>query len=129
MIGSAKECEGLYYFEEVNEDNQLRIANCDSASTFKDSEILLWHFRMGHPNFQYMKHLFPSLFLNKNSFDSQCEICELAKHHWTSFPKSKYKPTKPFTLIHSDVWGPYRIPDRNHSKWFVTFTDDHARVC
>jgi hypothetical protein len=116
MIGNAKESEGLYYFEEAHEGNQLRIANCDSTSTFKESEILLWHFRMDHPDFQYMKHLFPFLFLNKKLFDSQCEICELAKHHRTPFLKSEYKPTKPFTLIHSDVWGPYHTPDRNHLK-------------
>ena len=63
------------------------------------------------------------------SLDVQCEMCELAKHRKTSFPKSKYKPTKPFTVIHSDVWGPSRIPNRTHTKWFVTFIDDHTRTC
>ena len=32
-------------------------------------------------------------------------------------------------MIHSDLWGPSRIPNRTHTKWFVTFIDDHTRVC
>ena len=56
-------------------------------------------------------------------------MCELAKHHRASFPKSKYKPSIPFTLIHSDLWGPSRIPNKTHKKWFITFIDDHTRMC
>ena len=46
-----------------------------------------------------------------------------------SFPKSKYRPSIPFTLIHSDLWGPLPIPNRTHKKWFITFIDDHTRLC
>ena len=59
----------------------------------------------------------------------QCEVCELAKHHHASFPKSKYKSPIPFTLIHNDLWGPSRTPNRTHKKWFITFIDDHTRPC
>ncbi|KAJ9689558.1 hypothetical protein PVL29_014975 [Vitis rotundifolia] len=71
-IGSAKECERLYYFDETD-----------------DNELLLWHKTMGHPSFQYLKHLFPSLCSNKTLLDFQCEVRELAKHHRASFPESK----------------------------------------
>ena len=27
------------------------------------------------------------------------------------------------------MWGPSRVPNRLHSKWFITFIDDHTRVC
>ena len=84
---------------------------------------------MGHPSFQYLQHLFPSLCSNKASWDFQCEVCELAKHHRAFFPKSKYKPSIPFTLIHSDLWGPSRIPNRTYKKWFITFIDDHIGLC
>ncbi|KAJ9672956.1 hypothetical protein PVL29_026285 [Vitis rotundifolia] len=112
MINSAKEHEGLYYLDKTD-----------------DSELLLWHKRMGHPSFQYLRHLFPSLCSNKASWDFQCEVCELAKHHQASFPKSKYKPSISFTLIHSDLWGSSCTPNRTHKKWFITFIDDHARLC
>ena len=129
MIGSAKECEGLYYLADKTEEGQQPAVVCGLVSVPTDNPLLLWHYRMGHPNFQYLKYVFPSLFQNKKASSFQCEVCELAKHHRASFPKSIYKPSKPFALIHSDVWGPSRILNRTHSKWFVTFIDDHTRVC
>ena len=101
-IGSAKDRESLYYFDKTNVLRQSSIV-CSSTSYPKDSELLLWHKRMGHPSFQYLKHLFPSLCSNKTLLDFQCEVCELVKHHRASFPKYKYKPFIPFTLIHSDL--------------------------
>ena len=73
--------------------------------------------------------MFPSLFLNKKPVEFQCEFCEFAKHHRSSFPSSNYKSSKPFTMIHSDLWGPSRILNRTHIKWFVTFIDDHTCLC
>jgi len=89
---------------------------------------MLWHFRLGHPSFYYLRHLFPKLFLNKNPASFQCEICELAKHCRTYFPAQPYKPTKPFSVIHSDVWGPSRIKTITGKRWFITFIDDHTRI-
>lgn len=70
-------------------------------SVSRDSETSLWHFRIAHPSFQYLKNTFPSITLNK-TFDFQCEICEFLKHQCTSFPKLKYKPSKSFTIISND---------------------------
>lgn len=46
----------------------------------KDCAIMIWHSPLGHPNFLYMKRLFPSLFINKNPNLYHCEICQFAKH-------------------------------------------------
>ena len=54
-IGSAKEREGLYYFDETDVLGQSSPTVCNSTSYSKDSELLLWHKRMGHPSFQYLK--------------------------------------------------------------------------
>ena len=32
-------------------------------------------------------------------------------------------------MIHSDVWGPSKIITLSGKKWFVTFIDDHTRLC
>ena len=69
MIGSAKECEGLYYFDKTDVRGQCPPTVCNSASNPKESELLLWHKRMGHPSFQYLQHLFLSLCSNKASWD------------------------------------------------------------
>ena len=43
-------------------------------------------------------------------------------------PPQPYKPSQPFYVIHSDVWGPSRVRNVNGSRWFVTFIDDHTRI-
>ena len=44
---------------------------------------MLLHRKLGHPSFWYLKHLFPSLFPNNDSFC--CEVCQLAKHKGITF--------------------------------------------
>lgn len=66
---------------------------------------MLWQYRVGHPSFQYMKKLFPSLCMNKSHLLFQCESCQLSKHHRVSFQLEPYKESKPFALVHSDIYG------------------------
>ena len=88
---------------------------------------MLWHYRLGHPNFLYLKKLFPTLF-NKNTFIYKCEICQLSKHTRTTYPQRPHKPSHPFSIIQSDVWGPSRVANITGSRWFVSFIDDHTRI-
>jgi hypothetical protein len=134
MIGSAEESGGLYYFD-IGSASQLpseTISSCfESFSVLNnnDDNIMLWHLRLGHPSFPYLKHLFPKLFRNKDISLFKCEACEFAKHHRSHFAIQPYKPSKPFSVIHSDVWGPNRTSTLSLKKWFITFIDDHSRVC
>ena len=68
--------------------------------------------------------MFPPLFENVSVENLHCDVCELAKHHRVSFPLSSIKFVKTFSLIHSDVWGPSKIPNITKAKWFVIFIDD-----
>ncbi|CAJ2651427.1 unnamed protein product [Trifolium pratense] len=134
MIGSAKESGGLYYFD-IEPESQLPskpISSCFESFLVlnnNNDDVMLWHSRLGHPSFPYLKHLFPELFRNKDLSLFKCEACEFAKHHRSHFPLQPYKPSKPFSVIHSDVWGPNRTSTLSHKKWFITFIDDHSRVC
>ncbi|KAA0045027.1 Beta-galactosidase [Cucumis melo var. makuwa] len=56
-----------------------------------------------------------------------CDVCIRAKQHRVSLPSQPYKLTQPFTLIHSDVWGPSKVTTSSGKRWFVTFIDDHTR--
>ena len=76
-----------------------------------------------------MQKLIPSLFKDKNFSSFQCEICQLAKNHCSNFLSCPYKESKPFTLIHSDSWGPSKVANSSSTKLFVTFIDDHIGVC
>ena len=105
MIGGAKESERLYCLEEDttwNRQAQLTI----NSNTTTSSEIMLWHYRLGHPSFPYLQKFFPSLFRNNISSLFQCEISQFAKYHHTVFPSCPYKESKTFSLMHTDIWGP-----------------------
>ena len=107
---------------------QSRALVTSNSTNNRDSQIMLWHSRLGHPSFGYLEKLLPRLFLNKSSKDLQCEVCQLAKHTHSSYPGMSYKPTKPFAIIHSDIWGPTRVKNINGARWFLTFIDDHTRL-
>ena len=64
----------------------------------------------------------------KNLNDYNCEVCQISKHVRHSYSPLPYKPSHPFYLIHSDVWGPSRVKNISGARWFVTFIDDHTRV-
>ena len=56
-------------------------------------------------------------------------MCQMAKHTKLIFPAKPYRSSKPFTLIHSDLWGPSQVTNLIGAKWFITFIDDHSRIC
>ncbi|KAJ9561371.1 hypothetical protein OSB04_006531 [Centaurea solstitialis] len=128
MIGNAKVRDGLYIWENHDSKNKQAYSTSTSSSSSRDT-ILMWHRRLGHPNFKYLKYLFPKLFRNENTSSILCEICQLSKHTRVPYPLRPYVSSKPFSLIHSDIWGPSRIKNISGSKWFITFIDDHTRVC
>ena len=127
MIGSAREREGLYYFMENSKKFQPIQSTCFESISVSNN-FMLWQYRIGHPSFYYLKHLLFDLFRNKGPSSFRCEICELAKHHRSFFPSRPYQASKPFLVIHSDVWGPSRVTTMFGKKWFVSFIDDHARL-
>lgn len=134
-IGSAEMRSGLY----ILRDETLSTSTTQKFSLFslnnqsishsnKNSDVMLWHYRLGHPNFLYLSKMFPSLFINKNPLSFDCEICQFAKHTRNSYSRLTYKPSKPFSLIHSDVWGPSRVNTLTEKRWFISFIDDHTRL-
>ena len=83
---------------------------------------------MGHALFGYLKWLFPTLFTDLDMSSFNCDVCTLAKSHRASFPLSLNKSPTPFMVIHSDVWGPSKVPSLRGAYWFVTFIDDCTRM-
>ena len=52
MIGSAKEKYGLYYFDDGPDlSRQFQSTSVNSIYVSKENDIMLWHYRLGHPNF------------------------------------------------------------------------------
>jgi len=76
-----------------------------------------------------MKRLFPELFKGMDCSSFQCESCILAKNHRSTYLPKPYQASKPFYIIHSDVWGPSKISTLSEKRWYVTFIDDHTWLC
>ena len=76
-----------------------------------------------HSPFSLLKDMFPLQFNNVDVNNLHCDICEFAKHHHVSFPLSNTRSSYPFSLIHSDIWGPSKIPNILGVEWFVSFID------
>ena len=93
-----------------------------------DRDIMLQHYRLGHPNFVYLEKMFPKLFINKDTNLFQCDVCQLSKHTRSTYTPKQYVPSKPFSIIHSDIWGPSRVKNLNGARWFLTLIDDHTRI-
>ena len=129
-IGSGRERGGLYYLEDDFQffrKGQAHLVQEDSVDK-KKAQIWLWHKRLGHPSFFYLKRLFPSLFVGFNVLDFACKTCTLAKNHRAIFPLSENKTNIHFSLVHSDVWGPAPISTLNGMRWYVIFVDDCTRM-
>ena len=123
LIGAGEEREGVYYFTGV------KVVRVHGASKSTTSTSTLWHRRLGHPSYKTLSTL--PVFKNFKidfSDSSQCYICFRAKQTRKVFPDSINKATIPFTLIHCDVWGPYRTPSSCGAVYFLTIVDDYSRA-
>ena len=104
-IGNARLVKGLYVLEGcVSPHHTLSttLRNQAFLSTLSTNEVLLWHYRLGHPNFFYLSKMLPHLFSNKNPALFHCEFCQFAKHARQSYTPVKYEPTDlflPFTVM------------------------------
>ncbi|KAK4385974.1 Retrovirus-related Pol polyprotein from transposon TNT 1-94 [Sesamum angolense] len=59
----------------------------------------------------------------------ECESCELGKHHRASFPsRVDNRSSSPFTLVHSDIWGPCYFESISGFHYFITFVDDYSKM-
>lgn len=91
-------------------------------------KIWLWHKRLGHISFDYFKTLRPSLFSDLGVLDFQCNICELAKSHRIPYVSSLNNCSEPFIVIHSNIWGPTKVPSISKARYFITFIDECTRM-
>ncbi|KAI5314042.1 hypothetical protein L3X38_043218 [Prunus dulcis] len=67
MIGHGKRIWGLYYLTLPSVPIRDRVVYTVQSCSAKDKQqICLWHRRLGHPSFGYLKCLFPSLFCSCN---------------------------------------------------------------
>ncbi|PRQ35290.1 putative RNA-directed DNA polymerase [Rosa chinensis] len=122
----------LYYLDltETGKKQKHLLGQANQINGVENAKeaVWLWHRRLGHLSFRYLKKLQPHLFSVVSDLDFRCDICELAKSHRISYSPSLNKSPVPFMKIHSDVWGPAKIPSLSGARYFVTFIDDCTRM-
>ena len=121
MIGSARIINGLYYFEDTLPSNKIAQGLSSISSLSVRDQIMVWHYRLGHPSFSYLKILFPVLFKKVDPSLFQCESCLLAKSQQKPYIPKPYYASKPFYLFHSDVWGPSKVTMISGKKMVCNF--------
>lgn len=93
----------------------------------------LWHARLGHVNFQALKHMSEKEMTLGLPLLSQpkgvCEGCLMSKQARKSFPsKSSFTAKKCLELVHGDLCGPISPPTPSGNKYFLLLVDDFSRV-
>lgn len=123
-IGLGHENNGLYILDSSSSVATSAIKG--NTSSIPD-ELSLWHRRLGHLSFPVIRKMFPHIsFL---SLDIFCEPYQLIKHCKSTYPNSiNKKSSVPFSLVHSNVWGPAPTISLSSFKYFVTFVDDCSRA-
>ncbi|PKU77708.1 Retrovirus-related Pol polyprotein from transposon TNT 1-94 [Dendrobium catenatum] len=56
-----------------------------------------------------------------------CNSCKMAKSHRLPKYTSQTVTTSPFSLIHSDVWGPFPVTSNSGFRFYVSFIDDFSK--
>jgi len=89
----------------------------------------LWHRRLGHPSNQALSNLSTIIsgVLGSSNHKELCDVCLRAKQTQLSFTISKNKVSKPFDLIHCDIWGAYFVKYFYCARYFLTILDDTSR--
>ena len=137
--------DGLYAFHEFSHSpqsslctnvsktcNDSLVQNCNKNSyhcnVVLSTTVDTWHKRLGHPSDFILSQVLKSCNVSyKNNKTTFCNSCCLGKHHKLPFPNSSRSYTKPFQLIHSDVWGPSPYVSINGWKYYIVFIDSYTR--
>lgn len=121
----------LYTVKLIDVRNQQKAHVAEKYSTNTNMENNeLWHRRLGHLSYGYMKKLIPiseGLTLNSSKFemsDGICDICIKSKQTRLPFNSERTRANRPLEIIHTDVCGPFEQSTWDGNKYFVSLIDD-----
>ena len=96
FVGKGYSCNGMYKLSII-------INKSDVGCAYIVDSSLMWHARLGHLNFKYMKYMSKQgLISYKQDVHDKCEICIESKIRQKPFP-SINRDSQLLELVHSDV--------------------------
>ncbi|GMG17745.1 unnamed protein product [Phytophthora fragariaefolia] len=121
----------LYQFQAKTTDSD-QAAHVTTSGT--SDNILLWHKRMGHPNFRIIHDLAKANTITDmtlSKFDPKqgylCSSCTYTKSPGNPFNKHTVERARfPREKVHTDMGGPQPVPTLSGCQLFLTFIDDYT---
>ncbi|KAG8478499.1 hypothetical protein CXB51_028393 [Gossypium anomalum] len=101
-----------------------------ASSSLSDDDITkLWHMRLGHMSENGMTELSKRGLLDGQGICKLnfCEHCVFGKQKRVRFTRGIHNTKEMLEYIHSDLWGPSRVPSRGGANYMLTFIDDFSR--
>ena len=93
---------------------------------------MMWHRRFGHlgaNNLKRQQEMVSGFGLDTKEPVSFCNACSMGKSHkHPSYSRSNRSGTV-LHKVHSDICGPMQNPSVSGYRHFITFIDDHSRMC
>ena len=121
LIGAGEVKDGVSVYRDVTVTRGHRVKASEDQT--------LWHRRLGHPAFGVLSYLpFISGVKDVPNKFGGCDICFQSKQTRELFSESSNKSLGSFDLIHTDLWGPYRVPSSCGAVYFLTIVDDYSRA-
>jgi hypothetical protein len=125
-----KQRNGLYYLVALATEKSL--TNLSSSTNrpvcnLTISSTDLCHSRLGHVSPSRLSFIAKNFLNFSIESKNACHTCPLAKQSRLPFGTSTISSTKPFDIIHCDIWGCYRHSSISDANYFLTIVDDYTR--
>ncbi|KAG8482610.1 hypothetical protein CXB51_024194 [Gossypium anomalum] len=100
-----------------------------SSPLSNDNITKLWHMHLGHMNENGMVELSKRVLLDGQGICKLnfCEHCVFGKQKRVQFTRGIHNTKGTLEYIHSDLWGPSKVPSRGGANYMLTFIDDFSR--
>lgn len=90
-------------------------------------EFTLWYNRLGHALVSKINHIECAKHCALITYNI-CLTCPMAKYTKLPFSINQSHASTTFDLLHTDIWGPYRISARQKFNYFLILVDDYSRM-
>ncbi|XP_074327323.1 uncharacterized protein LOC141665244 [Apium graveolens] len=119
---------GLYHLSPSNAVSENNSQHSFAVlKTTLAGEYTLWYNRLGHAPVSKLKFI-ECIKHCIHGADKVCLTCPMVKFTRLPFSLSESHASKPFDLVHTDIWGPYKVCIRQKFRYFLTILDDYSRV-
>ena len=126
VMKGLKKTASLYVLQGSTITGDVAVA----SSSMSDSDATsLWHMRLGHMSENGMVELSKRGLLDGQSITKLkfCEHCVFGKQKRVRFSAGTHNTKGTLDYIHSDLWGPSRVPSKGGAFYMLTIIDDFSR--